>query len=61
MTYPSFAENGDSIIARIGDAEDLRIRRELGYRVDWPVYHSTINVLAKTLRICWKLVTGCYR
>ena len=40
--------------------EDLRIRRELGYRVDNSVYRSAMYALAKALRICWKLVTGIF-
>lgn len=40
--------------------EDLRIRRELGYRVDRAAWRAAMYPLAKGTRICWKLLTGCY-
>ena len=42
------------------NTEDLHLRPELRYRVDWPVCRSTIYVLAKAPRTYWKLVTGFY-
>ena len=56
----SYPEQKNQRLRAQSDTEDLRIRRELGYRVDWLVYRSVMSVLAKAARICWKLVTGCY-
>ncbi len=56
----SYPEQKNKRLRTQSDAEDLRIRRELGYRVDWPVYRSVMYVLAKAARVCWKLVTRCY-
>ena len=56
----SYPEQKNQRLRARSNAEDLRIRRELGYRVDGPVYRDVMYVLAKTARICWKLAGGCY-
>ncbi len=56
----SYPEQKNQRLRARSNAEDLRIRRELGYRVDGPVYRYVMYVLAKTARICWKLAGGCY-
>ncbi len=56
----SYPEQKNQRLRARSDTEDLRIRRELGYRVDWPVYRQLMYLVAKVFRVSWKLAVGRY-
>ncbi len=56
----SYPEQKNQRLRARSDTEDLRIRRSLGYRVDWPVYRQLMYLVAKVFRVSWKLAVRCY-
>jgi len=56
----SYPEQKNQRLRARSDIEDRRIRRELGYDPAWPFARPIMRILAKSTRIVWRALSGCY-
>jgi len=55
-----YPEQKNQALRAQSDIEDRRLRIELGYPLDRPLFRSAMYVLARSTRVAWRAVTGCY-
>ena len=55
-----YPEQKNQALRAQSDLEDRRLRSELGYTMDRPLFRSAMYVLARSTRVAWRAITGCY-